>query len=99
MPYITTRITGAAQKLPKGLIYELRRFYHDTAQAFCPYTIPSFKKLVPASHILFGTDFPLGGGSAVAVAKGVIDNGGFSECELRGIDRENAFELLPRLKM
>jgi predicted TIM-barrel fold metal-dependent hydrolase len=98
VPYITTRLAGAAQQLPKGLIYELQKFYYDTAQAFNPYTLPSFKKLVPASHILFGTDFPLGGGSGAAVAKGLIDNGGFSEGELRAIDRENALELLPRLK-
>ena len=98
VPYITSRLAGAAQQLPKGLIYELQKFYYDTAQAFNPYTLPSFKKLVPTSHILFGTDFPLGGGSGAAVSKGLIDNGGFSESELRGIDRENALELLPRLK-
>jgi predicted TIM-barrel fold metal-dependent hydrolase len=98
VPYITSRLAGVEQQLPKGLIYELQKFYYDTAQAFNPYTLPSFKKLVPASHILFGTDFPLGGGSGLAVSKGLIDNGGFSESELRGIDRENALELLPRLK-
>jgi predicted TIM-barrel fold metal-dependent hydrolase len=98
VPYITSRLNGAAPNLPKGLIYELQKFYYDTAQAFNPYTLPSFKKLVPASHILFGTDFPLGGGSALAVSKGLVDNGGFTESELRGIDRENALDLLPRLK-
>ncbi len=98
VPYITSRLNGVAQKLPKGLIYELQKFYYDTAQAFNPYTLPSFKKLVPTSHILFGTDFPLGGGSGAAVSKGLIENGGFSESELRAIDRENALELLPRLK-
>lgn len=98
VPYITSRLNGVAQKLPNGLIPELQKFYYDTAQAFNPYTLPSFKKLVPASHILFGTDFPLGGGSAVAVSKGLVENGGFSETELRGIDRENALELLPRLR-
>lgn len=98
VPYITSRLNGAAPNLPKGLIYELQKFYYDTAQAFNPYTLPSFKKLVPASHILFGTDFPLGGGSALAVSKGLVDNGGFTEGELRGIDRDNALELLPRLK-
>jgi len=99
VPYITIRLNGVAQQLPKGLIYELQKFYYDTAQAFNPYTLPSFKKLVPPSHILFGTDFPLGGGSGLAVSKGLIDNGGFSESELRGIDRDNALELLPRLKV
>jgi len=98
VPYITSRLNGIAQQLPKGLIYELQKFYYDTAQAFNPYTLPSFKKLVPTSHILFGTDFPLGGGSGAAVSKGLIENGGFSESELRMIDRENALELLPRLK-
>jgi predicted TIM-barrel fold metal-dependent hydrolase len=98
VPYITSRLNGVAQQLPKGLIYELQKFYYDTAQAFNPYTLPSFKKLVPTSHILFGTDFPLGGGQVAAVSKGLIDNGGFSESELRAIDRENALELLPRLK-
>ena len=98
VPYITTRLAGAAQKLPNGLIPELQKFYYDTAQAFSPYTLPSFKKLVPVSHILFGTDYPLGGGSAAQVAKGLADNGGFSESEIRAINRANALELLPRLK-
>ena len=98
VPYITSRLNGVAPQLPKGVVYELQKFYYDTAQAFNPYTLPSFKKLVPTSHILFGTDFPLGGGSGLAVSKGLLDNGGFSETELHAIDRENALELLPRLK-
>jgi predicted TIM-barrel fold metal-dependent hydrolase len=98
VPYITTRLAGSAPKLPKGVIYELQKFYYDTAQAFSPYTLPSFKKLVPVSHIVFGTDFPLGGGTAAAVGKGLMDNGGFSASELRAIDRDNALELIPRLK-
>ena len=69
VPFITTRLAGATTKLPKGLIYELQKFYYDTAQAFSPYTMPSFKSLVPASHILFGTDYPLGGGSAERVCQ------------------------------
>jgi predicted TIM-barrel fold metal-dependent hydrolase len=99
VPYITTRLAGSAPKLPKGVIYELQKFYYDTAQAFSPYTLPSFKKLVPVSHMVFGTDFPLGGGTAAAVAKGLMDNGGFTPGELRAIDRDNALELLPRLKV
>ena len=98
VPFITSRLNGAATKLPKGLIFELQKFYYDTAQAFNPYTLPSFKKLVPASHILFGTDFPLGGGSAAIVAKGLAENGGFTAAEMRGIDRDNALTLLPRIK-
>jgi predicted TIM-barrel fold metal-dependent hydrolase len=99
IPFITSRISGAGQKLlPKGAMYELQRFYYDTAQAFNPYTLPSFKKFVPTSQILFGTDFPLGGGAASIVAKGLVDNGGFSASELRAIERDNALALLPRLR-
>ena len=85
VPYITSRLNGAGgQKLPKGVMYELQKFYYDTAQAFNPYTMPSFKKFVPNSQILFGTDWPLGGGSAAIVAKGLRDNGGFTDAELQG---------------
>ena len=97
VPYITGRLGGAAQQLPKGLIYELQKFYYDTAQAFNPYTLPSFKKLVATSHMLFGSDFPFGAGSA-SVAKGLRDNGEFSASELLAIERDNALELFPRLK-
>jgi predicted TIM-barrel fold metal-dependent hydrolase len=54
--------------------------------------------MVPVSQILFGTDFPLGGGSAAVVTKGLVENGGFTASELRAIDRENALRLLPRLR-
>jgi predicted TIM-barrel fold metal-dependent hydrolase len=99
VPYITSRLNGAGGKLlPKGVMYELQKFYYDTAQAFNPYTLPSFKKFVPTSQILFGTDFPLGGGSAAIVAKGLITDGGFTPAELRAIERDNALTLLLRLK-
>jgi predicted TIM-barrel fold metal-dependent hydrolase len=54
--------------------------------------------MVPVSQILFGTDYPLGGGSAAIVAKGLVEDGGFNPSELRAIDRENALRLLPRLR-
>ncbi|MGE3845130.1 MAG: amidohydrolase family protein [Vicinamibacterales bacterium] len=98
VPFITSRLAGAASKLPNGLIPELQKFYYDTAQAFNPYTLPSFKALVPVSQILFGTDYPLGGGSAALVARGLRENGGFTEVELRAIDRQNALTLLPRFR-
>ena len=99
IPYITSRLQGiGGNKLPNGVNYELQKFYYDTAQAFNPYTMPSFRKFVPVSQILFGTDFPLGGGSAAIVAKGLKDNGGFTDAELRAVERENALRLLPRLK-
>jgi len=98
VPFITSRLANVNQKLLKGALAELQRFYYDTAQAFNPYTMPSFKKFVPIDRIVFGTDYPLGGGSAAAVAKGLRDNGGFTDAELRAIERDNALGLLPRLR-
>src|SRR5438876_1176074 len=90
---------GVGQHLrPKRLMSEPQQFYHDAAHAFNPYTLPSFKNMVPPSHILCGTDYPLGGGSAAIVAKGLMANGAFTASEMRSIDRENALGLLPRLR-
>ena len=53
VPFITSRLANVNQKLPKGALAELQRFYYDTAQAFNPYTMPSFKKFVPTSQIRY----------------------------------------------
>jgi predicted TIM-barrel fold metal-dependent hydrolase len=99
-PYITSRLGAAVgpDGKPNANLAALQKFYYDTAQAFNPNTMPSFRKFVPVSQILFGTDFPLGGGSAAIVAKGLRDNGGFTDAELRAVERDNALKLLPRLK-
>jgi predicted TIM-barrel fold metal-dependent hydrolase len=97
VPYITSRLQGADSKLPKGTIYELQKMYYDTAQAYNIYTLPSFRKLVPPSHILFGTDFPFAAGSA-AVGKGLLDSGEFTAAEMRMINRDNAAALFPRFR-
>jgi len=53
-------------------------------------------KVAPSGHILFGTDFPYR--TSADHVKGVT---GFftDEAERRGVLRENALALLPRLKM
>jgi 6-methylsalicylate decarboxylase len=52
-------------------------------------------RLVEATQILFGTDFPYR--TATETAKGIRDFG-FSESDLALIDRDNAARLLPRWK-
>lgn len=97
MPYITGRFRGARFKteLPKGPIYEIQKMYYDTAQAYNKYTLPTFTKLVPIPHILFGTDYPFSRASVVAAG---LREYGFSPSDLRAIERENALALFPRLK-
>jgi predicted TIM-barrel fold metal-dependent hydrolase len=101
MPYLMTRFAALAarpdiaQRLPKGLLYEVQKMYYDTASMSGPYPWPTILKLVPVSHILFGTDFPFF--SAGVVAKGLSEVG-LKSSDLQAIERNNALDLFPRLK-
>jgi predicted TIM-barrel fold metal-dependent hydrolase len=96
-PYITSRLGAAVgpDGKPNANLAALQKFYYDTAQAFNPYTLATFTTVVPMSHILFGTDYPFA--QAATVAKGLAEFG-FKPADLRAIERDNALELLPRLK-
>ena len=101
MPYIVGRVGGNAAPspaYPRGAMYEIQKFYYDTAQAVSPPTLAALTKLIPNSHLLFGSDYPFAGGNAMANAKGLRDYGGLSAAEIRAIERDNALPLFPRLK-
>jgi predicted TIM-barrel fold metal-dependent hydrolase len=102
-PYLTERFVRAernlkdrAQKFPKGVLYELKKFYYDVALTANPVPLAALLKLVPVSQVLFGTDFPSGGSIEAGVAG--LTEYGLSAGDLRAIERENALRLLPRLK-
>jgi 6-methylsalicylate decarboxylase len=103
-PFLAGRIDGSSrnvkdreQRLPNGAMHEMRKFYYDTAGAANAGAMASLIKLVTSANILFGTDFPPGG-TSVAVAKALAELGlGFTEADMRAIDRDNAVRLLPRL--
>ena len=57
--------------------------------------LAALARFVPASQILWGTDYPFRFGHEYVKALSVF---GFSESDLRKIDRENALALLPRLR-
>ena len=101
VPFLAGRIEGASnnakEALPHGFVAELKKFYYDLAGAANRGAIASLRELVPASQIVFGTDFPPGGTSA-AVATTLAELGMFSASDLRAIDRDNAVRLLPRFK-
>ena len=101
-PFLASRIErgsrtlqGREQRLPKGAIHELGKFHYDVAGAANPGALASLLKLVTTAQVLFGTDFPPAGPS-MDVVKGLAQIG-FTEADLRAIDRENAIKLLPRL--
>jgi predicted TIM-barrel fold metal-dependent hydrolase len=96
-PYITGRLGAAIgpDGKPNANMAALQHFYYDTAQAFNEYTLATLTKVVPNSHILFGTDYPFAQAGTVATG---LDAFGFPAANLRAIYRDNALELFPRLK-
>ena len=93
-PYITSRLGAAVgpDGKPNANLAALQKFYYDTAQAFNPYTLATFTRVVPNAHILFGTDYPFA--QASTVAKGLADYS-FTPAQLRAIERDNALALFP----
>jgi len=72
---------------------ELDRFYYDTAQVSLAGTLVALAKLVPATQIVYGTDFPYR--TAAEHTRGV--SALFSGADLKNIERANALRILPRL--
>src|SRR5689334_18595319 len=102
MPFLYTRYLrmpdlnpNVKANVPNGVDYELKKFYYDVAQVAHPAALASLVHVAPASRILFGTDFPYR--TSADHVKGVT---GFftDEAERRGVLRDNALALMPRLK-
>ena len=72
--------------------------YYDRNTNFNPFTLEGFTRLVPNSHILFGSDYLGNAGSAGNVVRGLESYTGFTPAQLRAVERENALALFPRLK-
>lgn len=99
IPMLSGRIGGAARRMtnvvPNGPDYEFQQLYFDTASATNAPAMAAILKLVPASHVMFGTDFPWGN---AANGLRALENVGLTESELRAIEYESAVQLFPRLK-
>ena len=85
----------AKEKAPNGPLYELRRFYYDTAQGNHEGALKALTAIIPVSQVLYGTDFPFRDGAEENAGLGGY---GFSASERMAIDRGNALRLFPRLK-
>jgi 6-methylsalicylate decarboxylase len=86
----------ARERMPNGLLYELKKFYYDTAQANHPGALDALMRLVPLSQVVFGTDFPFRTGAEVI--EGLAAHR-FQAKDLRAIERDNALRLMPGLKV
>jgi predicted TIM-barrel fold metal-dependent hydrolase len=100
MPFLIERFIRTAQleeyskMFPGGFLPEAQRFYYDTAQASNRTALTAARSVVPASHFVFGTDYPYR--SSAEHVEGLRQSGVFDLAELRGIDRTNLAGLLPK---
>jgi len=103
MPFLYERFIRMPQlypnvkpNVPRGVEYEIRKFYYDVAQVAHPAALASLAKVAPTSQILFGTDFPYR--TSADHVRGVTEF--FTdEADRRRITRDNALALIPGLKV
>ncbi len=100
MPVLAARIhgffqarSGLAACAPNGVVHELKKLNYDIANATNSSSLAALMNLVPASQMLFGTDFPY---RAVAPTAGGWDKYPVSEEIRRAVNRDNALRLFPR---
>jgi 6-methylsalicylate decarboxylase len=100
---LTPRLSGGgltpeekAATIPNGFERELQKLYYDIASV-CLSPIPMAAVLngIPKEHLLFGSDIPFFTIERIAAAVNKFD---VSAGDLRMIQRENALQLIPRLK-
>jgi 6-methylsalicylate decarboxylase len=80
---------------PQGVIAELQRLHYDTANAAWAPSMAGLLKLVPASQVVFGTDFPY---LKTQLQKDQLMRDGLSPAVLSAIAHENALRLVPGLQ-
>jgi predicted TIM-barrel fold metal-dependent hydrolase len=100
---LTPRLGGSgltpeekAATIPNGFEHELQKLYYDVASvALSPVPMAAVLKGIPKEHLLFGSDIPFFTIERIATAVNKFE---VSAADLRLIQRENALQLLPRLR-
>jgi predicted TIM-barrel fold metal-dependent hydrolase len=103
MPFLLSRFTRheldmkerAKERMPRGVMYELKKFHYDTAQGNHSGALAALMKIVTPSQVLYGTDFPFRDGAEEISG---LSGFRFEAKDLRAIERDNALKLLPTLR-
>jgi len=101
---LTPRLAGGnltpeerAVTIPNGFEHELQKLYYDIASvALSPISMAAVLRGIPKEHLLFGSDIPFFTIERIATAVNKFE---VPAADLRLIQRENALQLLPRLKV
>jgi predicted TIM-barrel fold metal-dependent hydrolase len=92
-------LPGTLERAPRGVMHYLKGFSYDTALSANPHALRSLCELVPATQILFGSDFPFAPEPVTHLTiDGLSKYDGFDAAARRAIERDNALALLPRLR-
>lgn len=86
--------SGYSETVPKGVLYELRHQYYDTAQTANPIAMGALKQVAGASQIVFGTDYWFR--TAEETGRGLTTSKVFSDAELQMINRGTMEKLVPK---
>lgn len=82
---------------PEHVAGVLRGLYYETALAGSRNSLLPTLEVTGSDHILFGTDWPAAPeATVVRNIANLTSFDGFTEQELRGVERENALALFPR---
>jgi len=107
IPFLTYRLSQmdhkARDKLPGGTVTSaLRGLYYDVAEICAPAPLKALMEVADPSRILFGSDYPFSRHRSPAqdvrdLIAGFEAFDGWDDATRRGIERDNALKLLPRL--
>ena len=104
VPYLAYRLSiakewGAISQSPEEILGTLKSFYFELALSSSPYVFPVLKRLAGASHILFGTDYPMRPASGILPSMQQLnDTVDFNEDETNLIFSETSQSLFPRFR-
>lgn len=85
------------EKVPDGVLSEIRRLYFDIALSSGPLTLDALLRLTTPDRVLFASDYPHAPEDAMAGAVAGLAGAGLSAADLACIERDNALRLMPKL--
>jgi len=105
IPYLAFRIALSEnlpswphENTPQGSLHYLRRLYYDTALSTSEQVFAALREFVPASQVLFGSDYPMVPEKVATIQTQMLEASKVLDDKTRrAIDRENALALFPRL--
>jgi 6-methylsalicylate decarboxylase len=91
---LSTSVPHLAAAVPDGVEAELRRLHYEVANSANRPALAALLSLVPATQVLFGSDFPL---VPIAATQSKLPGLGLSGSDLAAISRGTASRLFPKV--